>query len=88
MSHGFRHILIPAAMSAIFFAVAWTPVEVFGCATRGLLAVSVSLISALAALGTAIVGLRGRLRGDPNATSWVISTLILTIPPIALLLMA
>jgi hypothetical protein len=88
MSHGFRHILIPASMSAIFFAVAWTPVEVFGCATRGLLAASVSLVSALAALGTATIALRGRMRGDPNAASWLISTLILTIPAIALLLMA
>jgi hypothetical protein len=87
LSHTFRHILIPAAMPAIFFAIAWTPVEVFGCGPRGILAVSVSLVSALAAVGAAIMGLRGRMRGDPNATSWVISTLILAIPAVALLIM-
>jgi hypothetical protein len=82
------HIIIPAVMSTAFFAIASTPVEVLGCRTRGLLALLIALISGLAALGAAIIGAKGRVRGDTNAIWWVRSTLILVIPVVALILIA
>lgn len=82
------HAVIPTIMPAIFFLIAATPVETLGCFTRGLLALVVALISGLAALGTAIMGARGRSRGDVHAPWWVLSTLILTIPVVALLVLA
>ena len=82
------HAVIPAVMPAVFFLIVATPVETLGCFTRGLLAFVVALASGLAGLGTAIMGLRGQSRGDANATWWVVSTVILTIPVLALLILA
>lgn len=82
------HAVIPAVMPAVFFLIVATPVETLGCFTRGLLASVVALASGLAGLGTAIMGLRRQSRGDANAAWWVISTVILTIPVVALLILA
>jgi len=82
------HAVIPTIMPAVFFLIAATPVETLGCFMRGLLASVVALASGLAALATAGMGVRGRIRGDVDAAWWVISTLILTIPVVALLILA
>ena len=83
-----RHILIPVAAPVLFFVIATTPVEVLGCRTRGWFALIVSLISGLLALGAAIIGAKGRIRGDSNAIWWVVSSLVLAIPVVGLLLFA
>jgi len=88
MKRKIYHAVIPAIMPAIFFLMVATPVETLGCLMRGLLAFAVALSSGLAALGTASMGLRSRIRGDEYAPWWVISTLILTIPVVALLILA
>jgi hypothetical protein len=82
------HIVFPAIMPIIFFAVAMTPVEVLGCARRGIIAFLIACVSGLAALGAAIMGVRGRVRKDKHSVWWVVSSLILTIPVIALLILA
>lgn len=82
------HMIVPAIMPAIFFLIAATPVETLGCFTRGLLALLVALASGLAALGTAVMSATGQRRGDVYAPWWVVSTLILVIPVIALLILA
>jgi hypothetical protein len=82
------HVLFPAFMPAIFFRIAFTPVEVLGCRTRGVLALLVALLSGLAALGAAIIGAKKRISGAGNAVWWVASVLILVIPVIALIIMA
>jgi hypothetical protein len=82
------HAVIPAIMPAVFFLIVATPVETLGCFTRGLLASVVALASGLAALGTAVMGVRGQSRSDVYAAWWVNSTLILTIPVVALLILA
>jgi hypothetical protein len=88
MKNVVRHMIIPASMPVIFFLIAMTPVEVFGCRTRGLIALLIALISGLAALGTAIKGAKGRMQGDTYAIWWVTSSIILVIPVIALIIMA
>jgi hypothetical protein len=90
------HVIIPAIMPVLFFVVASTPVEVLGCLVRGLIALLISFISGLAALGAAIIGAnggakggaKGRVRHDRNRIWWVVSTLILVIPVIAMIVMA
>lgn len=82
------HAMIPAILPVVFFLVVATPVETLGCFTRGLLASVVALASGLAGVGTAFMGVRGQSRGDLYAAWWVISTLILTIPVVALLILA
>ncbi len=82
------HIIAPAIAPAAFFLVATTPVEVLGCFMRGLMALLIALLSGLAALGTAMAGAKGRMRNDAKAAWWIASSMILTIPVIALILMA
>ncbi len=88
MNYIHRHILLPAILPALFFAVAATPVEVLGCRTRGLLAGTIALVGALAAVVAAILALRGRLRNDPRANWWVVSSLVLAIPAVAVVILA
>ncbi|MEE9912874.1 MAG: hypothetical protein K4571_14260 [Deltaproteobacteria bacterium] len=47
------HAVIPAMMPLLFFAVAATPVHVFG--GRGLIALAVTLVSAIGAIVTAVL---------------------------------
>ncbi len=75
-------------MPVLFFLIALSPVEVLGCRTRGLLALLVAFASGIAALVIAIKGTRERVKGDPNARLWMISTLVLVIPVIAMIIMA
>lgn len=88
MSRRLYHIAIPSIMPILFLVIAATPVEVLGCRNRGLIAFVIALISGLASLGTAIVAVRGRMRNDPDSISWIITSLILVIPVIALLILA
>jgi hypothetical protein len=82
------HLIIPAIMPAAFFVIASMPVEVLGCRTRGLIALLIALFSGLGALGAAIMGVKGRMRGDVYSIWWVASSLILTLPVVALLFLA
>jgi hypothetical protein len=83
-----KFLCLPAVASIFFFAVAFMPVEVLGCRNRGLLAVSIALAGAMGSLGAAIMGLRGRIRRDPNSPWWVASALLLAVPAVAVLFMA
>jgi hypothetical protein len=46
------------------------------------------LVGALSALGAAIMGLKGRLRGDPHSHWWIASALILAMPAVAVVIIA
>lgn len=80
-----KHIVLPAAAPIAIVALYFTPVLVFGCVNRGLLAVAIVLVSAVAACVTTGKGVRARVQGLPTANWWLLSTLILVMP-IALVL--
>ena len=82
------HVVNPALLPALFFAIALAPVHVLGCRTRGLLALLVASASLIMALTATIVASRRRSRGDADTVWWILSALIMTIPVIALLVMA
>ena len=84
----FRHILLPAFAPVLFLVVATTPVDVLGCRNRGLLAIAFAFISVLAGLGSAVAGVRGRMKDDPAANWWATSALVLAIPAVLLILFA
>jgi len=48
----------------------------------------VAFVSGLAALATAISGVKGRMQGDANARWWMIKTLVLVIPVVTMIVMA
>ena len=83
-----RFLALPTLVPLLFFAVAATPVDLLGCRNRGLVAVSIALAGAMGSLGAAVMGLRGRIRQDPNSWRWVVSALVLAVPAVAVLFMA
>jgi hypothetical protein len=83
-----NHIVYPIILTAIFILNAFTPVNVLGCQTRGIIALSIALISGTASLYAAIMVLKGRVRRDANACWWMVSSLILLIPVVALIILA
>ena len=79
-----RHVALPAVAPAAVIGLYFTPVLLFGCVNRGLLALAVVLLSAGAAFVTVGIGLRERARAPPSAR-WLISTVILTTPLVLIL---
>jgi hypothetical protein len=78
-----KHVALPALAPAAMNGLYFTPVLLFGCVNRGLLAVAVALVSAIGAFVTVGIALRLRARGKPSGL-WILSTAILT-SPLALL---
>ena len=79
-----RHVALPAVAPAAVIGLYFTPVLLFGCVNRGLLALAVVLVSAGAAFVTARIGLREQARGR-SSPRWLISTVILTTPLVLVL---
>jgi hypothetical protein len=75
-----RHIALPAVAPAAVVGLYFTPVLLFGCVNRGLMAFAVVLISAVAACITIGIGVRARAQGRRSANWWLVSTLILVVP--------
>jgi len=72
-----KHVALPALAPAAMIGLYFTPVLLFGCVNRGLLAVAVALASAVGAFVTVGIALRLRAQGKPSGL-WILSTLILT----------
>ncbi len=81
-------MLLPALMPLAFLALALTPVEAIGCRSRGILALLIALSSGVAALACSVMALKLRYRGSPDSARWGVSSLILTVPVIALIVLA
>jgi hypothetical protein len=45
-------------------------------------------MSGLAGLGAAVMALKGRRKGEAGSERWIVTTLILTIPVVAMLVLA
>ncbi|HKW90829.1 MAG TPA: hypothetical protein VJX92_02955 [Methylomirabilota bacterium] len=70
---------LPAVAPLALIGLYFTPVLLFGCVNRGLLALAVVLVSAAGAFATIAMGFRARMRGRPSGW-WIVSALILTLP--------
>ena len=79
-----RHVALPAAAPAAVVGLYFTPVLLFGCVNRGLMALAVVLVSAVAAFSTIAMGFRARAQGRPSGR-WIVSALILTLPLVLVL---
>ena len=88
MNRWLLHLIFPFIILILFFANAFTPVEVLGCFTRGLVALIITLISGILALVSIIIGIKGKSANDKNFYWWLITTIILTVPVIALIILA
>jgi len=79
-----RHAVLPLVAPAAVIGLYFTPVLLFGCVNRGLLALALVLLSAAAAFVTVGIALRERARGRSSAR-WLMSTVILTSPLVLVL---
>jgi hypothetical protein len=79
------HIALPAVAPAAVIGLYFTPVLLFGCLNRGLMALAVVLISAIAACVTIGIGVRARAQCRSSAYWWLLSTLILVAPIVLVL---
>jgi hypothetical protein len=79
-----RHVVLPATAPLAVIGLYFTPVLLFGCVNRGLMALAVVLISAAAAFATIAMGFRARAEGRPSGW-WLVSALILTLPLVLIL---
>jgi hypothetical protein len=80
-----RHVLLPAIAPLAIVGLYFMPVALIGCANRGLLALLVAGVSAVAAFVTIAIAIRGRAHGDRSSSWWILSALILTLPLVLLL---
>ena len=79
-----KHAALPAIAPASIVGLYFTPVLLFGCVNRGLLALAVVLLSAVAAFVTIGIGFRERARGRSSAR-WLVSAIIFTTPLVLIL---
>ena len=63
-----RHLVLPSVAPLAVIGLYFTPVLIFGCVNRGLLAVAVALASAVGAFVTVGIALRLRARASPRAS--------------------
>ena len=85
MNRSIKHILLPAVPTILVVGLYFTPVSLFGCVNRGLMALAVVLVSAVAAFVTVGMAFRRRMKDDPASIWWIISTVILTLPLVLVL---
>jgi len=79
------HALLPALAPLAMTALAFTPVTLFGCVNRGLIAVALALTSLLGAAVATGLALKLR-RIDPDAARhWIVTGLLLLLPTLLLL---
>jgi hypothetical protein len=81
-----KHIMIPAMVSVIFFAIAAMPVELLGCYNRGLIAAIVAIAAGVLGVVAAGKALKEKIRGEANSSLWMASALIFAIPAIFIVL--
>lgn len=80
MNSYIKHIVLPAITPTIIIGLYFVPVTVFGCALRGMIALSVSLLSAVCAFVAIGFGFSAQRRNDSMAKWWILSALIFTLP--------
>ncbi len=80
MNKHIKHVFLPAIAPVLIVALYFTPVAVFGCRNRGLIAVSIALISAVAAFVSIGMAFSTRIKHDPISKWWILSAAILTLP--------
>ncbi len=88
LQHLQRHILLPVILTIAFFGVAFSPVSLLGCRTRGLLAFGLALASGILAILAALRAIRRRLKGDRESVWWIVTALLCAVPVVAMLRLA
>lgn len=87
MPANFRFFVLALLMTMLFFIIAMSPVQFFGCRNRGLLALLISLCTVVAALYSSIKA-HSRKNTAKEKYLWILTSLTFAIPSIALFILA
>lgn len=79
------HLLVPLLAPALLVCLYFTPKDVFGCANRGYMALAVVGIALVAAIASAIKGIREKRQGNATVGSWWIVSALILLSPLFLL---
>jgi hypothetical protein len=75
-----RHVALPALAPLALVALSVTPLTVISCRDRGLLALLVTAVSAVAAFVCIGFAFRERARGKAAGAPWLLSAAICALP--------
>jgi hypothetical protein len=75
-----RHVVLPLLGTAALVGLYFTPVEAVGCVNRGLAAIVIAVVSAVAAMVTGRRASREAREKDGRTGWWLASTVILLVP--------
>jgi len=75
-----KHIVLPALAPVLIVGLYFTPLTVVGCVTRGIIAVTIALVSAVLAFVSLGFAFSAQRRRDPIGRWWILSSGILTLP--------
>lgn len=81
-----KHLILPSLAPAILICLYFTPKSLFGCATRGIMALAVVAIGLAAAVPAAMKGAAAKRRGAVEEANWWTVTMLILVAPVALLL--
>ena len=87
MNKELKSILLAMIIPLLFLAVATSPVGFLGCRNRGLIALSIAVISIVFAFIVSVNNLRNRMKGKPFNPNNLIRTLILAFPAVYILIL-
>jgi predicted membrane-bound dolichyl-phosphate-mannose-protein mannosyltransferase len=80
-----RHLILPSNAPAALIWLYFTPKNAFGCANRGYMALTIVILSLVAAVVTASKGIAEKRRGETESANWwIVTTLILLFPLVLL----
>ena len=80
-----RHLILPSVAPISIFCLYFTPKYVFGCANRGYMALVIVFIGLIAAIATALKGIKEKKRGQTEEANWWIVTTLILVSPLVLL---
>ena len=80
-----KHIALPLLAPAVIVGLYFTPVDVFGCTVRGMIAVLFAVLSAVGSLGAAWMAVRAKRQSQGSSDWWLVTALILLSPLVLLI---
>ncbi len=80
------HILLPAVAPGIFFGAAAMPGALIGDRLQSLMILAIAFIGVAGAMLAGAAAVKGRFWGGKDTAWWVITSIILAIPALALMI--
>jgi Na+/melibiose symporter-like transporter len=81
----FRHVFLPLLASMAMIGLYFTPVAIFGCVNRGLIALALAVGALVVGIVLALIAIRRR-ESDRSESAWLaLSAALLALPALLLI---